>query len=442
MSEDVFVTTADLTQSRPPPGDGNPLHKVEAMIEARRGAPWHRNIFVVRDIAQMLFMAAMITIAFVIYQQLSANLDINFDFLEDNYPQAISDGPDFKGELGLLGDIPYLGEKLESWDKFLAGSNGRAMYVGLVNTLRVIILGIMAATVLGILGGIGLLSNNWLTRMTSTVYVEIFRNTPLLVLLFFIYKGFLEPLPRPRDSHEPLIGDLPFYLNAKGFFMPSWNGTETAPYFAIPLLIGIFLGIWLWRRRLRLMDETGQPANTLRYFMGSVLSFGAIGLVLAFIAGGTPYTREDPVFQRFDFEGGLNFTSEYVALFLGLVLYTAAFISDIVRAGIQAVPHGQIEAARASGLTNGQTLRLVVLPQAMRLIIPPMTNQYLNLSKNSSLAIAIGFTDVYAVASTINNKAGQAVALFALLMLTYLTLSLLLSLMMNFLNRALQLESR
>ncbi len=443
---DVYVSTADLNESSLPPGHGNPFSWIQRSIKQRGGALPHRNRFLRQDVIQLVFLALVITFFYIVIQNLTRNLEINFDFLDDRYTQGISEGPDYQGELGFLASIPIIGDDFENWSKLQPGSNGRAIYVGLINTLRVVVLGLVAATILGILVGIGLLANNWLTRMTSTVYVEIFRNTPLLVLLFFIYQGVVLGT-LPDVSADPVVGDVPIYLNTKGLFYPALRGTETTPYLTIMLLNGIVVGILLWRWRLRVQDQTGVPANTMRYFLMSVLGFAIIGVALAHIQGETPLRLESPKLREsriLSFEDGIGskMSPEYVALWLGLVLYTAAFIADIVRAGIQAVPHGQIEAARASGLTNGQTLRLVVLPQALRLIIPPLINQYLNLSKNSSLAVAIAFADVYYIATTINNKSGQAVALFALLMLTYLILSLILSLVMNSFNRSMRLKSR
>ncbi|MEW6577717.1 MAG: ABC transporter permease subunit, partial [Chloroflexota bacterium] len=219
---------------------------------------------------------------------------------------------------------------------------------------------------------------------------------------------------------------------------PLIEGTDTAWLFYLLVGIGLALGIGLWVWRLRVQDRTGQPANVLRWFVPTLLIFGAAGWLLA----GGPFSIENPELKRFNFEGGDKLSMEYITLTVGLILYTAAFVADIVRAGIQAVPYGQIEAARAQGFSGGQTLRLIVLPQALRLIIPPLGNQYLNLAKNSSLGIAIGFFDVYNIASIISNQTGQSVAVFAVMMAIYLGTSLTISLVMNAVNYSMRLRSR
>jgi general L-amino acid transport system permease protein len=223
---------------------------------------------------------------------------------------------------------------------------------------------------------------------------------------------------------------------------PSITGTDTFSIFFLFVVLGFGAGVFLWRQRLKLMDRTGTRALTLRYFLAAFLGLSLIGLVLAFVAGGSPIQTEAPSVGTFNFEGGASISSEYLALMLGLVFYTSAFIADIVRAGILSVPKGQIEAAAATGLTERQTLRLVVLPQSLRLIVPPLTNQYLNLTKNSSLGIAIGFFDVFNVANVAQNQSGQAVAFFAVLMVTYLMLSLVISLVMNIFNKSLTIKTR
>jgi general L-amino acid transport system permease protein len=240
---------------------------------------------------------------------------------------------------------------------------------------------------------------------------------------------------RIQDSYK-LPG--PIYVNRRAVNFPAIQGTDTVEIFYVFLLAGLLLGIALWVWRLRVQDRTGQPANVLRWFVPTVLLFGAAGWLLA----GDPFRVESPRLSRFNFEGGDKLSMEYITLTVGLILYTAAFIADIVRAGIQAVPYGQIEAARAQGFTNSQMLRLIVLPQALRLIIPPLGNQYLNLAKNSSLGVAIGFFDVYNIASIISNQTGQSVAVFAIMMAIYLATSLTISLVMNAVNYSLRLRSR
>jgi general L-amino acid transport system permease protein len=315
-------------------------------------------------------------------------------------------------------------------------SNIQALWAGLQNTLRVIGIGLVGATMLGIAVGIGRLSTNFLIRSIAVSYIELFRNTPLLVQLYFIYRGMRIILPETlRDSHK-LPG--PIYVNRRAINFPLIEGTDTVWIFYIALAIGLAVGIALWVWRLRVQDRTGKPARTIWWFLPSVIGFGAVGWLLA----GKPFTIDYPELGNFNFSGGDRLSAEYTALTLGLILYTAAFIADIVRAGIQSVPYGQIEAARAQGFTSAQTLRLIVLPQALRLIIPPLGNQYLNLAKNSSLGIAIGFFDVYNVANVISNQTGQSVAVFVVMMGIYLSISLIISLVMNTVNHFMRVRSR
>jgi general L-amino acid transport system permease protein len=315
-------------------------------------------------------------------------------------------------------------------------SNWDALMVGLKNTLRVVVVGLAGATILGVLVGIGRLSTNFLVRTTAIGYIEVFRNTPLLVQLYFIYRGMRLAVPETLQESFKLPG--PIFVNRRAINFPSVVGTDTAWRLYVCAGIGLAIGVVLWRWRLRVQERTGQPANTVRWFLPPVIALAAVGWILA----GRPFSVDQPQLRGLNFVGGDRLSAEYLALTLGLILYTAAFIADIVRAGIQAVSYGQIEAARAQGFSGAQTLRLIVLPQALRLIIPPLGNQYLNLAKNSSLGIAIGFFDVYNVASVISNQTGQSVAVFAIMMGIYLSLSLTISVVMNALNYTMRLRER
>lgn len=413
--------------------------------QARTKVPLYRDLNFIRDFTQTLFLLFVAFSVFVLLSNLLDNLAesdlrINFGVLARPNGVEISEGPDPDQDLTFLQSIPIVGNAIYTIGVLEAGTNTRALLVGLINTLRVVSISLVFATILGVLLGIGLLSNNWIVRKTSSGFVEIFRNTPLLLQLFFIYRGFLGFLPsRPADAIQ-FPGN--FYLSGRGLNYPSLVPTETWPFFMVSVVIGVIVGAVLWWQRLKRMEQTGQPANVLFYFSSATMVGLVIGLVLAFIMGGSPLTTEVPELGRFRLTGGASLSAEFLALALGLIMYTSAFIADIVRAGIQSVPKGQIEAAYAHGLTRGQTLQLVVLPQAMRLILPPLTNQYLNLAKNSSLGIAIGFWDVYNVANIIQNQTGQAVALFAVLMVTYLMLSLTISLVMNAFNQSRQYKTR
>jgi general L-amino acid transport system permease protein len=383
--------------------------------------PFWRDIRIIQIFLQVVFLIAIIAAGYILIHNLTTNLEksrlaINFNVLERPFGTQISEGQmDFDPG---------------------KSSNFRALMAGFQNTLRVVVVGLVGATVLGILIGIGRLSTNLLVRCISIPYIEIFRNTPLLVQLYFIYRGLRVTVPeRVQDSYK-LPG--PVYINRRAVNFPLVQGTDTVTIFYVALGIGLVLGIALWIWRLRVQDRTGRPANTLRWFLPTVLAFGAAGWLLA----GGPFGVEYPELSRFNFQGGDRVSAEYITLTLGLVLYTAAFIADIVRAGIQAVSYGQIEAARAQGFSGSQTLRLIVLPQALRLIIPPLGNQYLNLAKNSSLGIAIGFFDVYNVGNVISNQTGQSVAIFAVMMAIYLAMSLTISLLTNAVNYSMRLRSR
>ena len=305
---------------------------------------------------------------------------------------------------------------------------GDALLAGFLNTLLVAILGIVLATIIGFTAGILRLSGNWLVAKLAAAYVEMMRNIPLLLQLLFWYTAVLSPLPRPADSLTLL--DVVF-LNNRGLTVPRpvvGPGAEWA------LLIGVIVGVvaayllgrWAKRRR----ERTGRQFPS--FLAGLALIVGAP--VLAFLLMGAPLTFEFAEETRFALRGGLNLVPEMVALLLGLSLYTGAFIAEIVRSGILAVSKGQWEAAGALGLKRTPTLRLVVIPQAMRVIIPPLTSQYLNLTKNSSLAVAIAYPDLVAVGGTVLNQTGQAIEIVAIWMVVYVSLSLITSLFMNWYN--------
>jgi len=311
----------------------------------------------------------------------------------------------------------------------------RAYVVGLVNSLRVIVIGLALSTLLGIVAGVALLSPNWLLRNIFSAYVEVMRNTPLLVQLFFIYFGIILKLPSLED--RILIG--PFSLSNRGFYFPRAVPQVGSPIWISLTLLAFIAGIVLYQVLLRRRILTGVETRP-SLWAGLVI----IGVPLAtwLLLPGNPFTLEYPELIGLRTEGGSRLTPEFAGILIGLVLYTAAFIADIVRAGILAVPKGQREAATATGLTQGQVLRLVILPQAMRVIIPPLTNQYLNLAKNSSLAVGVGFPDLYNISSTIFNQSGQAVQVISLMMITYLLMSLLISAVMNLINARLRIQER
>ena len=311
----------------------------------------------------------------------------------------------------------------------------RALVVGLINTLIIAVTGIVTATIIGLLVGVGRLSSNWLIARLSTVYVEIFRNIPPLLVIFFWYKGVLSLLP---DIKESLSLPLSIFVSNRGIFMP-------APVFGdrfllVPLAFAVgIIGALVYRSIARTKQmATGETSPVLAVSLALI-----IGLpVIAFIAIGMPLSFDPPVLGKFNMRGGMVVGPEFLSLYMALSFYTAAFIAEIVRAGIRGVSKGQTEAAYALGLRPGVTTRLVVLPQALRIIIPPLTSQYLNLTKNSSLAVAIGFADLVAVGGTILNQSGHSIEIIAIWMAVYVSISLLTSLFMNWFNAKMALVER
>ena len=313
---------------------------------------------------------------------------------------------------------------------------GRTFVVGLLNTLLITFLGVFCATILGFIVGIARLSKNWLIAKLATVYIETFRNIPLLIQIFFWYFVVLRAMPSAKDSMSLFDS---FFLNVRGLYVPGPVTESGFIYTAITFGIAIVAAFFLRRWSIKRQDATGQQFPVLLTSLGMII----LAPLLVFFVTGSPLTWDIPSLQGFNFKGGIAIIPELFALLLALTIYTAAFIAEIVRSGIKAVSHGQTEAALSVGLTPGQTLRLVVIPQAMRVIIPPMTSQYLNLAKNSSLATAIGYPDIVAVfMGTTLNQTGQAVEIIAMTMAVYLVLSLTISVFMNWYNAKMALVER
>ena len=315
-------------------------------------------------------------------------------------------------------------------------SFGRAFLVGLVNTLIVSGTGIVTATILGTLVALARLSSNWLLSRIALVFIEFHRNIPLLVLLFIWYFVVFGFVPSEKES---LVWPGPTYINKRGVYLSWPRLTESGNIFIILFVIGIVVAIIVFFILRRIRQNTGRNTYFTSVSIGLVIVFSLAGW---FLAGGTPFVIDIPYLEGFNYQGGLRLTPEFAGMYLSLSLYTAAFTAEVVTGGIQAVGKGQIEAARAIGLTQFQLLSLVVMPQALRIIIPPMISQFLNLTKNSSLALAIGFQEVFAVGKIAINQAGRAVPVFALIMVTYLSLSLLTSLILNIYNRRIQFVVR
>ena len=352
-----------------------------------------------------------------------------FNTQENMRVRGIQSGFDFLGQTAGF-DI---GETVIAYES--NQTYGRAIWVGVVNTLRVAVIGIILTTILGVLIGLGRFSHNALIRGVCYAYVEVFRNIPILLQLLMWYLFMVEVLPSSEAAWS--LGGL-IFLSKGGlsFPMPEWVNGHWG------LLIGLILGVVasvVYRRwAQRQFEATGLNRNRWAIPLAAVFGLAFVGWLL----GGAPSAWRIPEQLVFMVDGGASFTPEFLAVLLGLVMYTAAFIAEVVRGGIAAVPHGQVEAAGAVGLNKGQAMKLVILPQALRVIIPPMTNQYLNLTKNSSLAVAIGYPDVVSIANTTINQSGRAVECIAIIMLVYLTTSLSTSAFMNWYNQRMAIKER
>ncbi len=344
--------------------------------------------------------------------------------------QGIASGFDFLGRTAGFSISMSLIEYAEENSYF------RAFLVGLLNTLLVAGIGVVIATIIGFTVGIARLSQNWLIAKLAAVYIETLRNIPLLLQLFFWYFGVLRNLPRPRNSVS--LFDT-FFLNNRGLSSPSPVFEPGFVVISIAFIIAVVAVIFLARWARKRQEATGQQFHTVYASLAILLGLPLIAAALT----GFPLSWDYPVLKGFNFEGGMVLIPEFVSLVLALSVYTAAFIAEIVRAGILAVSHGQTEAAYSLGLRPGPTLRLVVVPQALRVIIPPLTSQYLNLTKNSSLAAAIAYPDLVLVfAGTVLMQTGQAVEIIVITMAVYLTISLLISAFMNWYNKKMALVER
>jgi general L-amino acid transport system permease protein len=369
---------------------------------------------------QLILLATVLWLGYEFALNAKANLDAQkiasgFGFLDNTAGFAINQSL-----------IPY--NESDSY--------GRVFFVGLLNTLLVAGIGIVLATILGFFIGIARLSRNWLLARLAGGYVELIRNLPLLFQILFWYLAALGTLPGPRQSLS-LFGEI--FLNNRGIIVPApVAGKGAFTVFAVfaSSVIAI-VAITLWARRLQI--RTGRQVPLL----GTGLAILIVPLLIALIASGFPIGFERPELRGFNFVGGIRLLPEFVALLVALTTYTAAFIAEVVRAGLLAVPRGQSEAAFALGLRRGLTLRLIVVPQALRVIVPPLTNQYLNLTKNSSLAVAVGYPDLFAVfAGTTLHQTGQAIEIIAITMAVYLAISLITSALMNWYNAHIRIAER
>lgn len=320
-------------------------------------------------------------------------------------------------------------------DYSAASSYGRALLVGFLNTLKVAIIGIVLATVLGISIGILGLSKNWLVARIVGVYVSFLRNIPILLHIILWYTAVTFLLPGLRESLSPFHG---VYLSQRGLYFPVPVAAPGWTAAGIGLLIGIVASYLVARWAKARQDRTGEVFHSFWAGVGLVLGLPFLG----WLVFGAPTELSIPEIKGFNFQGGESISPEFMAVLGGLAIYTSAYIAEITRSGILAVPHGQTEAGRSLGLSEGVIMRKVILPQALRVIIPPTTNQYLNLTKNSSLSVAVGYPDLVSVANTTLNQTGQAIEVISIIMLVYLSTSLATSVIMNWYNRRIQLVER
>lgn len=309
-------------------------------------------------------------------------------------------------------------------------------WVGLLNTLMVSFVGIVLATIIGFFVGIARLSSNWVVSKLAGAFVEVMRNLPHLFHIFFWYIAVIRSLPSAREAIEPVPG---FFLSIRGFYMPN-PISEPGFMWVVLAFLAVLIGAYFYKRHVRKVQfETGKLLPFWRVILPALFGFPMV----VYLLSGMPLHWEIPKLQGFNFVGGLRVIPEFIALVMALALYTAGFIAEIVRAGIQAISHGQTEAASSLGLPKGHTLRLVIIPQAMRVIIPPLSSQYLNLIKNSALGVAIGYPDFFAIFSgTVLNQTGQAIEIIAITMAVYLTISLATAALMDWYNRRVALVER
>jgi len=370
--------------------------------------PLYRNVKIIALFLQVIFVILLLTLATWLFSNLQSalakqNLNIELSFMNEVAGFSLSEGPEFSSEESY-------------WSAF---------YVGIVNTLRVSVLGVVFCTLLGVIVGVARLSQNILVRMLSTIFVETFRNIPLLVQLFVWYYVIYLSLPNIRQAIQ-IPGSI--FLSNRGFYFP-WVQISNSHFY----LESFFIVLLLISASAYYLLRHAQ-AKTKLYRFQKVLPFLTLLIFVAIFVFNDSITLVVPELRGFNFRGGIRFSPELMALFSGLTFYTAAFIAEIVRGGIQAIPKGQKEAALSLGLTSYQSFISVIFPQALRVILPPLANQHLNLIKNSSLAIAIGFADLFQVSQTITNQSGNAIPLILLVMFSYLIMSLLTSALINWFN--------
>lgn len=376
--------------------------------------PW-RDVRVLRVVVQVVVVAVVVALVWYLFSNLRRNLpNTSYGFLDQRFGVAIP-GSSFNPNLQSVRD---------------------ALVVGYVNTIRVAGLGIVGATVLGVLVGVGRLSKNLLVRTASTLYVETFRNVPVFVWIYLAFFVVIATtLPPITEALAPLGAAV---ISNRGIFVPFTTYAASGPGFVVACGLGVLLAAVVWVVRTRRFDATGTPHHRVLLSSLAFLAAAAVGYLVA----GRPVGITVPTREGLLVTGGLNVNASYAALLIALVLYTASHIAEITRGSIQAVHKGQGEAAEAIGLSGFQRLRFVILPQALRIAIPPLANQYLNLTKNSSLAVAVGYVEITRVTQTVIGNAAPAPLAISVLMAMFLSFSLSISLVANLVNRRLRLEAR
>jgi len=390
----------------PPPSDAM---SQTAVVEQGR-PPFWRDVRVLRVAGQALFVVLVLLVGREIWLNLvfgveRQGIDLSWDFLRERAGFGIKEGIDYSANATVT----------------------RALLVAFVNTVIVASAGIVLATIFGLLIGIGRLSPNWLVRKVTQVYVEIFRNTPVLVTIIFFYFGVV--LALPLIGGGGILGVA--YVSNRGAAFPWPSISEGAGVWGLLVLAAAVAATLVARWRRRVNERTGEPHHRVLWWLGTFLGLGAVAYALT----GAPVVIDAPDQVGRGYVGGIQISGELFGVLAGLVIYTSAFIAEIVRGSILAVDKGQKEASEALGLTSFQQMRFVVLPQAMRIAIPPINSQYLNLTKNTSLGLAVAYPELVSVGSTIINQKGRFTQVLVIWMLSYLTLSLLISLVMNILNR-------
>ena len=380
------------------------------------------------EVRSLLIQVSTVVIIFSLFYVMIQNLNENIE------ARGIVSGFTFLEGRSGFDILPFLGSYIVKFSP--NSSNLEVFYVAIINTLVCAGVGIILSTILGVLIGIARLSTNYLISRLANAYIELFRNIPILLQILFWYNIFLNALPVPKKS----ISLLDFmFINNRGFYLPNPIPQDGFLWVSIAFVIGITSAIYLKRHFKRKQDETGQQTNTIGFTLGLIIVFP----VVVFLLLGSPLQLDYAVLGKFNLKGGLAIVPEFIALTLALSVYTATYIAEAIRSGIEAVDKGQKEAAAAIGLTKMQALKLIILPQALRVAIPPTINQYLNLTKNSSLAAAIGYPELMsAFGGTVLNQVGQAIEILTMVMLVYLVISLLISVLLNYVNKKMAIQGR